>query len=84
MNAKQANCGTHFTLSNKNFPKPMKHIPALFKDFQGQVGILGPGSAEQISGPKKTFFCFQMDKLIWAKENLLSEGGQSLNSISAD
>jgi len=62
----------------------MKHIPALFKDFQGQVGILGPGSAEQISGPKKTFFCFQMDKLIWAKENLLSEGGQSLNSISAD
>ena len=31
------------------------------------------------TGPKKTPFCVPMD-VLWAKDDLLSEGGQSLNS----
>jgi len=32
----------------------------------------------------KNPFCVPMDELLWAKDDLLSEGGQSLNSIFAD
>jgi len=32
---------------------------------------------------KKTFFCVPTDELLQAKDDLLSEGGQSLNSIFA-
>ena len=32
----------------------------------------------------KNLFCVPMDELLWAKDDLLSEGGQSLNSIFAD
>ena len=32
----------------------------------------------------KTHFCVLMDELLRAKDDLLSEGGQSLNSIFAD
>ena len=35
-------------------------------------------------GLKKTFFCVPTDELLRAKDDLLSEGGQSLNSIFAD
>jgi len=35
-------------------------------------------------GPKKTFFCVPTDELLWAKDDLLGEGRQSLNSIFAD
>ena len=38
-----------------------------------------------VSGPKKTLFCVPIDgQLLRAKDDLLSEGGQSLNSIFAD
>jgi len=36
------------------------------------------------AGPKKPFFCVPTDELLFAKDNLFSEGGQSLNSIFAD
>jgi len=29
-------------------------------------------------------FCVQTDELLWAKDDLVNEGGQSLNSIFAD
>jgi len=35
-------------------------------------------------GPKKPFFCVPTDELLQAKDDLLSEEGQSLNSIFAD
>jgi len=34
--------------------------------------------------PKKSLFCVPMDELLWAKDDLLSEGGKSVNSIFAD
>ena len=37
-----------------------------------------------LAGPKKTLFCVPTDELLRAKDDLLSEGGQSLNSIFAD
>jgi len=39
--------------------------------------------AIQLNGPKNVFFV-PTDELLWAKVDLLSEGGQSLNSIFAD
>jgi len=36
------------------------------------------------SGLKKPFLCVPTDELLRAKDDLLSEGGQSLNSIFAD
>jgi len=38
----------------------------------------------KLPGPKKTLFCVPTDELLLAKDDLLSEGGQSLNSIFAD
>ena len=37
-----------------------------------------------LTGPKKSLFCVPTDELLRAKDDLLSEGGQSLNSIFAD
>ena len=37
-----------------------------------------------LAGPKKPLFCFPTDELLRAKDDLLSERGQSLNSIFAD
>ena len=34
------------------------------------------------SGPKKTLFCVSTDELLQAKDDLLSEGGQSLSSLT--
>jgi len=36
------------------------------------------------NAPKKNFFCVPTDELLRAKDDLLSEGGQSLNSTFAD
>ena len=33
------------------------------------------------AGPKKTFFCVPTDELLQAKDDLLSEPGQSLSSL---
>jgi len=35
-----------------------------------------------VSGPKKTLFCVPTDELLQAKDDLLSEGGQSLSSLT--
>ena len=40
--------------------------------------------AHVIVGRKKPFFCVPTDELLQAKDDLLSEGGQSLNSVFAD
>jgi len=37
-----------------------------------------------IPGSKKPLFCVPTDELLRAKDDLLSEGGQSLNSVFAD
>jgi len=34
---------------------------------------------ERLAGPKKNFFCVPIDELLRAKDDLLSEGGQSLS-----
>jgi len=35
-----------------------------------------------ITGPKKTLFCVPADELLRAKDDLLSEGGQSLSFLT--
>jgi len=56
--------------------------------FNRLVVVITPDSFSLLhlgeAGPKKIFFCVPMDELLWAKDDLLSEGGQSLNSIFAD
>ena len=48
---------------------------------------MGRGTAHPQTLPRpgsKTLFCVPTDELLRAKDDLLSEGGQSLNSIFAD
>jgi len=40
-------------------------------------------SCEGPAGPKKTLFCFPTDELLRVKDDLLSEEGQSLSSLTA-
>ena len=42
------------------------------------------GRVHKLQQGLKTLFCVPTDELLRAKDDLLSEGGQSLNSIFAD
>jgi len=35
-----------------------------------------------IAGPKKPLFCVPTDKFLWAQDDLFSEEGQSLSSLT--
>ena len=51
----------------------------------GRISLITIQQTHQsTAGPKNPFFCVPTDELLQAKDDLLSEGGQSLNSIFAD
>ena len=52
--------------------------------METRYGSWGFAPDSNVGQGLKTFFCVPTDELLWAKDDLLSEGGQSLNSIFAD